>query len=412
MHYPNYRQRPRIIIIGAGFGGLQAAASLGNAPAEVLLLNRENYHTFVPLIYQVATAQIEPSLVAYPVRTLMRGFKNVRFLQATVERVDLQNKIIGTDWGTIAYDYLVLATGTQTRYHGIAGAQEHAFPLKTLKDAIALRQHILRCFEQAQLTLDPQRRRQLLSFVVVGGGATGVETAGALAELLRTAFRKDFPDLAEQARVRLVQSSAGLLPGLPQRLGNYSHRQLQRLGVTVQLNARVQSMDANQVTLPQGAIPAATVIWTAGTEPTRPQLSHQVRCDRKQQLKVQPTLQLGDWPNVYAIGDLAAPPQPLSGVAPEALQQGVTVARNLRRQLQGSLPKPFRYLNKGRLAIVGGYGGVGLIAGVPLQGLIPWLLWLVVHWIYLPGYRSRLLLLLTWLQNYLLKDRAQRHIWP
>lgn len=415
MHQLNHpRQRPRIVIVGAGFGGFQAAVSLAGADAEVLLVDRHNYHTFIPLIYQVATAQLEPSLVSYPVRTLLRG-RNVRFLQAQVERVDFHHKLVATEHGPISYDYLVLATGTQASYHGVSGAREHAFTLKTLGDAIALRQHILSRFELALTAADEGHRRQLLSFVIVGGGPTGVELAGALAELLRGPFRRDFPELAHQWRLVLVQSGSGLLQAFPQRLGNYAHRQLERLGVDVRLNRRVQQISPSGVELPEETIATETVIWAAGTQATHPDLLQPVEDTRKGKLQVQDTLQLSRWPNVYAIGDLAyfeQNGQPLSGVAPEALQQGVTVARNLRRQLQKQPPQPFRYLNKGRLAIVGGYGGVGKIAGVPFGGFLAWLMWLGVHLVYLPGYRNRLLVLLSWMQNYLLRDRAVRQVFP
>lgn len=413
--YPRrqHQPKPRIIVVGAGFGGFQAAASLAGAEAEVLLIDRNNYHTFIPLIYQVATGQLEPSLVAYPVRTLLRGMKNVRFLQANVDRVDFRNKLIGTEQGPIAYDYLVLATGTQASYHGVPGT-EYAFAMKTLGDAIALRQHLFSRFEQALVASDPDYRRRLLTFVIVGGGPTGVEVAGSLAELLRGPFCKDFPELRGQWRLVLVQSGPGLMGGFPQRLGNYTHRQLERLGVEVRLNSRVQQMSPTYVELPEIQIPTETVVWAAGTEAARPDLSDPVTDTQKGMLKVGPTLQLENWPNVYAIGDLAQFDygKPLAGVAPEALQQGVAVAKNLRRQLRNQPLKPFRYFNKGRLAIIGGYGGIGRIAGVPFGGFLAWLLWLVVHVTYLPGYRSRLMVLLSWLQNYLLGDRSIRQVFP
>ncbi|PSN18863.1 FAD-dependent oxidoreductase [filamentous cyanobacterium CCP5] len=405
--------KPRIVIVGAGFGGFQAAASLAGAKAEVLLVDRNNYHTFVPLLYQVATGQIDPSCVAYPVRTLLRGIPNVQFLQTSVERVDFRSKLIGTDHGPIAYDYLVLATGAQTSYHGVPGT-EYAFPMQTLGDAVTFRQHLFRQFERALVTPDEGDRRRLLSFVVVGGGPTGVEMAGALAELLKGPFRKDFPELAGQWRLVLVQSGPGLLSAFPQRLGTYTHRQLDKLGVDIRLNSRVQKITPTRVELPDGTIAAETVVWAAGTEAARPDLIDSVADTRKGLLKVGPTLQLEGWPNVYAIGDLAQVDygKPLAGVAPEALQQGVTVARNLRRQLRSHSPKPFQYVNKGRLAIVGGYGGVGQIAGIPFSGFLAWILWLMVHLIYLPGYRNRLLVLLTWVHNYLLQDRAIRQVLP
>jgi NADH dehydrogenase len=416
---PQRRQtRPdcRIVIVGAGFGGFQAAQSLAGANAEVTLIDRHNYHTFIPLIYQVATAQLEPSLVSYPIRTKLRGMRNVQFLQAQVERIDFENKLVGTDSGVIPYDYLVVATGTQPSYHGIPGAQEHTFTLKSLGDAIALRDHFLHCFEQASLTTDPDEQRRLMTFAIVGGGATGVEVAGALAEWLRGAVRRDFPELWNQGRIILIQSGSSLLQEFSQRLGNYAHRKLERLGVEVQLNIKLAAVTPTCATLAdQTEIATATVVWAAGIEASQPDLTRPIDQASKGKLAVNGALQVNGYENVYAIGDVAyfeQQGQPLAGVAPEALQQGVAVARNLRRQLRGEQPQPFHYLNKGRLAIIGGYSGVGRVAGISFGGFLAWLMWLLVHVTYLPGYRSRLFVVLTWVQNYVMGDRALRQMFP
>ncbi|MEL6383698.1 MAG: NAD(P)/FAD-dependent oxidoreductase, partial [Cyanobacteria bacterium J06626_18] len=394
----------KIVVVGAGFGGFQAAQSLAGADANVLLIDCNNYSTFVPLLYQVATAQLEPSLVTYPIRTKLRGMGNVQFLQTQVEWVDFHNKLLKTAAGPIAYDYLVMATGTQPSYHGIPGASKHTFTLKTLNDAIALRNHILSCFEAAARTPDLHEQQRLLTFVIVGGGATGVEVAGALAELLRGAFGRDFAELAGEGRILLIQSGSGLLQEFSQRLGNYTHRHLENLGVEVHLNTRIAQVEAAQVVLDTGKVIAtAAVVWAAGLEAALPVLAQSPAAAQKRRLVVRETLQLADYGNIYAIGDVAyfaKDQKPLSGVAPEALQQGVWVARNLRRQLQGQLPQPFRYWNKGRLAIIGGYGGVGRIAGINFGGILAWAMWLAVHGVYLPGYRSRLFVFLTWIQNY------------
>ncbi len=408
------RERAKIVIVGAGFGGFQAAQSLAGADADVLLIDRNNYSTFVPLLYQVATAQLEPSLVAYPIRTKLRGMGNVQFLQAQVEWVDFHNKVIKTAAGPVTYDYLVMATGTQPSYHGVSGAPEHTFTLKTLTDAIALRNHVLSCFEAAARTTDPHEQQRLLTFLIVGGGATGVEVAGALAELLRGAFGRDFSELAGEGRILLVQSGSGLLQEFSQRLGNYTHRHLQNLGVEVYLNTRIARVEATQAILNNDqTIATATVVWAAGLEAALPALEQSLSATPKDRLIVRETLQLADYANVYAIGDVAyfeKDQKPLSGVAPEALQQGVSVAHNLRRQLRGQPLQPFSYWNKGRLAIIGGYGGVGRIAGINFGGILAWAMWLAVHGVYLPGYRNRLFVLLTWIQNYVTGDRAVRQI--
>jgi NADH dehydrogenase len=406
--------RDRVVIVGAGFGGFQAAQSLAGADADVILIDRHNYHTFIPLLYQVATAQLEPHLVAYPIRTKLRGMPNVRFLQAEVEQVDFRNKLVGMDTGMLSYDYLVIATGAHPSYHNIPGAAEHTFPLNSLTDAVRLRDHCLRCFERAALTDNLTDRRQLMTFTIIGGGATGVEMAGALAEWLRGAVQRDFPQLTGQGRIVLVQSGSSLLSEFAQRLGNYTHRQLERLGVEVHLNTKVGSVTQTFANLSDDYdLPTRTVIWAAGIDAAQPDVAPSVTQATKGKLVVNEYLQVSDYPNVYAIGDVAyleQQGQSLSGVAPEALQQGVTIARNLKRHLNHQPLRPFRYLNKGRLAIVGGYGGVGQILGINFGGFLAWLMWLLVHVTYLPGYRSRLLVLLTWLQNYGTGDRAVRQI--
>jgi len=407
-------QRDRIVIIGAGFGGFQAAQSLAGATADVLLIDRNNYHTFVPLLYQVATAQLEPSLVAYPIRTKLRKMPHVRFLQAEVRRLDFHNKLVDLGDNLIAYDYLVIATGATFHDYGVPGVAENAFTLQSLPEALRLRNHLLRCCEQAALATDDEQRRRLMTFAIVGGGATGVELAGALAEWFRGAVQRDFPELTGWGRIVLLQAGASLLPEFTQRLGNYTHRQLEQLGVQVRLNTKVTACSESGVTLVDDtSLATSTVIWAAGLTANPPQMAQSPHQKSKGKLALRETLQLVKHDNVYAIGDVAyfeQSGQPLSGVAPEALQQGGAVARNLRRQLAGQSPQPFRYFNKGRLAIIGGYGGVGSVVGLNFGGWLPWLMWLLVHVVYLPGYRSRLFVLLTWIQNYVMGDRPLRQL--
>ena len=408
------QKHPRVIVIGAGFGGMQTAQSLSRSGADVLLIDRNSYNTFVPLLYQVAAAQIEPEMIAYPVRTILRRSPNTRFLRADVKRIDFDRQIVETNEATLPYDYLVLATGSQTQFLGVPGVAEHAFSLRTLEQATALRNHIFHRFEQAAQEPDPIRQQQLLTFVIVGGGPTGVEMAGTLVELKRV-LRKDYPSLnLEAMRIFLVQSGDNLLVNLPERLGRYTTRKLRQLGVKVQLQTRVSRLTPDCVEFQEGlTLPAGTVIWAAGLEAALPETATSPETARKRKLQVGPTLQLLDYENVYAIGDLAHFEQngkSLTGVAPEALQQGVAVARNIHKQLQGKMPKPFNYLNKGRLAIIGCYAGVGKIGPFPITGFLPWLMWLSVHLVYLPGFRNRLLVLLNWLHGYGLGDRPIRLI--
>ncbi|MEO1144463.1 MAG: NAD(P)/FAD-dependent oxidoreductase [Cyanobacteria bacterium J06638_22] len=405
---------PRAIVVGAGFGGMQAAQSLAHSGADVLLIDRNNYNTFVPLLYQVAAAQIAPESIAYPLRTVLRRVPRTRFLMANVQRIDFDHQVVETDDAALSYDYLVLATGSQTQFLGVPGAADHAFPLRTIEHAVALRNHILHRFEQAARERDPARWQQLLTTVIVGGGPTGVEMAGTLVEL-KQAIKRDYPGLNWQdMQIVLVQSGENLVADLPDRLGRYTTRKLRQLGVKVHFKMRVSRVTENAVDFSDGStLPMGTVVWAAGLEAAMPTATTEPSTARKRKLKVRPTLQLIDHDNVYAIGDMAYAEQngkPLSGVAPEALQQGVAVARNIRRQLRGKVPKPFRYMNKGRLAIIGGYSGVGKIGPFLLTGFLPWLMWLSVHLVYLPGFRNRLMVLLNWLHGYSRGDRAIRLI--
>ncbi|MCM1982041.1 NAD(P)/FAD-dependent oxidoreductase [Lyngbya confervoides] len=406
-------KRPKIIVIGAGFGGLQTALSLGGAPAEVWLVDRHAYHTFVPLLYQVATATLVPELIALPVQTLTRRHPNLRFVHAEVQAIDPRHQRVETNRGSLDYDYLVLATGSQLRLHTLPGAEDYALPLGTLDDAIQLRNHILGCFEQAAWESNPHKQQELLSFTIVGGGTTGVEMAGALVELMQGTLRRDYPHLDPRLiRVTLLHTGLTLLAEFPRHLGQYTLKRLRKMGVTVHLGTRVEAITATAVHLQEGTqIHTATVIWAAGVTPVVPISAPTLQRSPSQRLQVRPTLQLIDHPEIYAIGDVAEVQgrgQPLAGVAPVALQQGVATACNLRRQMAQRPLRRFRYLNKGRLAIIGGYAGIGQIGPIPLVGVIPWLMWLMVHWVYLPGYLSRLQVLLTWINAYLWGDRTVR----
>ena len=410
----------RVVIIGAGFGGLQAAQSLADSGADVLLIDRNNYHTFVPLLYQVATGQLEPEYIAYPIRTILRRFSflrnkpNVQFLMAEVELIDFSRQTVETDSCVITYDFLVLATGSRTQFFGVPGASEYAFSMRTLEEAIAIRNHIFSCFERAIQESDSSRRQQLLTFTIIGGGPTGVEVVGAFVEMLRGHLRRDYRTLFKEVRLILVQSGDRLLADLPKKLGTYTYKRLHQLGVKVYLQTKVIKVTFESLHLQNHeVISTATVIWTAGLEANSPTISEEVSLANKGKLLVHPTLQLLEQPNVYAIGDLAYVEQngkPLTGVAPEAVQQGVAVARNIQREFRGKSPEHFSYFNKGRLAIIGCYSGVGKIGAFAFTGCLAWLMWLGVHLIYLPGYRSRLLVLLTWLYTYLLRDRSVRLI--
>lgn len=403
-------QQRRVIIVGAGFGGMQAAQSLAHCDAEVLLIDRNNYNTFVPLLYQVAGAQIEPELVAYPIRNVVRDTPNVKVLVGEVRHIDFSQQVIEAHGTLISYDYLVVATGSDTAFPQNIQPSATVFSLRTLEEAIAIRNHIFQCFESASQEPDEVKRQQLLTFMIVGGGPTGVEVAGVLVELCH-AVQKDYVNIdPRHVHIRLLQSGDRLLAHLPPNLGIYTQKKLKRMGVDVQLNTKVQHIEGEQIQLDHGdRYSAATILWTAGQKATVPDLAPAPDTAAKLKLEVLSTLQLTRHHNVYAIGDVAyLKENPLKGLAPEALQQGVAVARNIKRQLRGKAPQPFQYFDKGRLAIIGNGSGVGQVGPFELTGWLPWLMWLAVHWVYLPGFRNRAFVLISWLHAYLRGDRAVR----
>lgn len=406
---------PHVVIIGAGFGGLQAAQSLANTEVAVTLIDRHNYHTFTPLLYQVATAQLSPEQVTVPIRTLLRKTDNVSFLQAEVEQIDFIAQEIKTNHHIFNYDFLVLATGTQSQFREITGAKNYAFPLKTLNHAIDLRHHLLSCFEQAATEKNWQKRKQLLTISIVGGGATGVELAGALKELVTNVVPKDYPTInLTEITIILIQSSDLLVAEFPKSLGEYTAKKLRRLGIKVMLRSKVVHINGNGVELDDtNLISTSTVIWSVGVKAAMPKSFPFITREKQGKIVVLPTLQVAEYPEVFAIGDLAKVNcygKSLSGVAPEALQQGFYVASAIRKQIQGKKIKPFNYFNKGRLAIIGCYSGVGQIGVIKLTGFLPWFFWLAVHVVYFPDWRNRLMILLSWLHNYFTGDRPARSI--
>ena len=405
---------PRIVIVGAGFGGLQTAQSLARKGVEVVLIDRHNYHTFIPLLYQVATAQLAPEQVVVAIRSLLRSADNLNFLQAEVKQIDFEAKEIKTDRNCLTYDYLVLATGSKSNFLGIPGAEKYAFQLKTLNQAIKLRNHLLDCFERASSVSDPVVRHQLLTIAIVGGGATGVELAGSLVELICHSLEKDFPQINFQdVRLLLIQKSDRLFVEFSRSLSSYTAKKLRNVGVKVLLDSKVIEVLADGLELDDGTrIEASTIIWAVGVSGAIPNCFPFPSTAKQRQVNVTSTLQLANYPTVFAIGDLAyiASHQSLSGVAPEALQQGVYTAKAIVNHIQGKPIKPFSYFNKGRLAIIGCYSGIGEIAGVKLRGFIPWLFWLTVHVIYFPDWRNRLTIFFSWLHNYLWGDRPVRLI--
>lgn len=409
------RQRKRVVVVGMGFGGTRAAQRLADSGLEVILVDRNNYHLFQPLLYQVATAGLEQESIAYPVRALIRGWRNLSFRMAEVTGLDLPGKRVLTDKGPLEYDYLLLAGGSETNYFGNKGVERHAFDLKRLTDAESLRNTILGIFEQAVLEQDPELRRQLLTFVVVGGGPTGVEFAGALSELIRYVFRKDYPTLnLDESRVILLEAAPAVLLAMPEKLREYARTHLQQMGVEVRCSTMVADAAPGTVTLANGEVIAArTLFWSAGVKAAP--LAGMIPDEKGPagRVKVTPGLTLPDHDEVYVAGDMACIEQdgkPLPMTAPVAMQQGTYVASAILERERGSRPAPFHYRDKGSMATIGRNSAVVSAFGMQLSGYLAWIAWLFLHLYYLIGFRNRIVVLLNWSWYYWFHERQVRLI--
>lgn len=405
----------RIVIVGMGFGGLRVAQALAGSGVEVVVLDRENYHLFQPLLYQVATAALEEESIAYPIRAITRRWRNVHFRLSEVCGVDLQSRILHTADTDISYDCLVIAAGSVTNFFGNESIAQNAFDLKQLDHAVELRNQILSSFEQAAKEQDPAKRRALLSFVIVGGGPTGVEFAGALAELVRFVLTKDYPGLPlADTRILLIEAGDRLLPALPPKLGSYAVRRLQRLGVELQFGTAVTGAGPEKIFLNNGSIIGThTIFWSAGVSAAPLASAIPVPKAHAGRIVVLPDLTLPGHPEVYVIGDIAYCEQEGKGlpmVAPVAMQQGRYVGRAILKRMKGETVPPFRYRDKGTMATIGRNSAVASFGRLRASGFIAWLVWLGLHLFYLIGFRNRLLVLLNWAFYYLFKERQVRLI--
>lgn len=401
----------RVIILGAGFAGLQVAQELANTDLDVILVDRQNHHTFQPLLHQVATAELEPGQVAYPIRSALRRARNVRFVMASVLNIQAAYRRVETTAGWFEYDVLVVATGSKPRLDMVPGAKDHAFALKTVGDAIAIHQNVLTCFEQALQTVSSLEQQGHLTVAIAGGGTTGVELAGAMAEWIHHFLAKDYSRLnCHQIRLVLLHSGGELLPGFHPRLQRYALRHLKRLGVVVHLQTRVNEVTAEGVHLGNGQfIPAKTVVWTAGVEASPPRQDDQATTARTAVLS---TLQTAENPRIYALGDVAATAQaPLPMLAAVAVQQGRTVARNIQRQAQGKRLLSFRYRPRGKMAILSRHAAVVQLGRLTVTGFPAWLFWLGIHVALLRGVRHRFLTLLHWGLSYCFRERVSQVLW-
>ncbi|QEX17474.1 NADH dehydrogenase [Hypericibacter terrae] len=410
----------RVVILGAGFGGLSAAKTLAKAPVDVTVIDRRNYHLFQPLLYQVATAGLSPSDVAAPIRAILRGQSNARVLLGRVQAVDRQNRIVLlSDGRRVPFDSLIVATGARHAYFGHDEWEPVAPGLKKIEDAIDIRRRILLAFEKAEMATDDATRQRLLTFAVIGAGPTGVELVGAIAELARMAVAADFRDIdPRQARILLVEAADRALTSFPERLSAKAKTQLEDLGVELLLGAKVTRCDDAGIEIEDGAgrrfIPAATVLWAAGVQASPAAKWLGVDGDRAGRVPVTPQLHLPDDPNLFVIGDTAlvrgADGKPLPGVAPVAKQEGEYVARRIRSTLAGKSIKPFAYRNYGNLATIGRKAAVADFGWIRLSGTIAWLLWGIVHIFFLIGFRNRIFVLLSWLWAYFSFHRGSRLI--
>jgi NADH:ubiquinone reductase (H+-translocating) len=414
-------RRPRVVIVGGGFGGLACARRLDGEPVDVLLLDRRNYHLFTPLLYQVATALLNPSDIAFPFRARFRRSPNVRFRQASVETVDFAGATVTlSDGDELPYDRLVLATGSTNDYFGNPELQSATIGMKSLDQALRLRNHVLSCLERAAEESDAEERQRWLTFVIVGGGPTGVEYAGALGELLSLVLGRDYPELAPGSeRIVLLEGQDRLLGTFPPRLSRYAERVLRRRGVNVRTGTFLQKASGDSALLSTGdQIGTRTIVWSAGVRPSEPVQRPEPPHSRSRRVEVDGHFRIAGQRNAFAIGDVAAARQgdaELPMLSPVAMQAGRHVADIILDEVRAAPDqprdrKPFHYVDKGSMATIGRNAAVGRVKGIGFTGFVGWVAWLVVHIYYLIGFRNRLVVLASWGWDYLRRDRPIRII--
>jgi NADH dehydrogenase len=407
--------RPHVLIVGAGFGGLTAAKALARAPVRVTLVDRTNHHTFQPLLYQVAMAGLSPADIAQPIRAIVHQ-ENTTVLMADVSRIDLGARVVFYDDGSLmAWDYLILACGADTSYFGHDDWAKAAPGLKSLEDAIEIRQRVLLAFELAERETDPERRADLLSFVVIGGGPTGVELAGALAELSRFTLQRDFHAIRPaEAKVCLLEAGPRILASFPEDLATRAVAQLHDLGVEVHAGQRVTTIEPGAVYLADRRIPCSVALWAAGVRANTLTKTLGVPTDAGGRVLVERDLSVPGHPHAFVIGDAArlddANGQPLPGVSPVAMQEARAVAESIRRTIYGRPTSAFEYFDKGSMATIGRSRAIAMLKRVHLSGFVAWLAWLLVHIWYLIGFKNRLVVMIVWAWSYMTYRRGARLI--
>jgi len=410
------KQTPHIVIIGAGFGGLEAAQRLARAPVQITLIDKHNYHLFQPLLYQVAIAGLVPSQIAYPLRTIFRRQANLEFRLGEVTQIDFQERFVKLDGSVVAYDYLILAAGGETDFFRMDSIKQNSFQVKDIESAVDTRNHLLSMFELASREVDVVERRALLTFAIVGGGPTGVETAGALAELINLVMVKDYPQLdLSDVRVVLLEAADHLMGSFPDKLRRTTFDLLRRKNVQILLNTKVADFNGRKITLGDGdSIDARTMIWTAGVRAGGLIESLDSEKGRGGRMVVKPTLQHPDHPEVYVIGDAAyledQNGQPLPLLATVAQQQARRVVQNIRCEMDNRPLKPFAYKDPGLLATIGRNAAVARLWGFSFSGFLAWLIWVGLHILRLIGFRNRLVVMLNWAWDYFFYESQVRLI--
>jgi NADH dehydrogenase len=405
---------PHVVVLGGGFAGLSAVRALRRAPVRVTLVDRRNHHLFQPLLYQVATAALNPADIAYPIRSVLRSQRNARTILARATGIDLDRRSVQLLDGAIEFDYLIVALGATHSYFGNDAWEAWAPGLKTIEDALEIRRRVLSAFEAAEREPDPAKVRAMLTFVVVGAGPTGVELAGALSEIGRLTVAKDFRSFDPRSiRVVLVEGADRVLPPYPPALSQKARAQLQHLGVEVRVDAKVTNIDRTGVWVGGEHIDARTVLWAAGVAASPLGRALGAPVDRAGRVSVQPDLSLPGHPNVFVAGDLMHVQQdgrPVPGVAPAAIQAGRHAARNIAALVAGRGTAPFRYRDKGSLATIGRAAAVGQIGRLQFSGFVAWWLWWLIHIAYLIGFRNRLVVMIGWAWQYFAFSRGARLI--
>jgi NADH:ubiquinone reductase (H+-translocating) len=406
--------RPHVLIVGGGFGGLTAAQALDGAPVRVTLLDRTNHHTFQPLLYQVATAGLSPAEIAQPIRAIVRAQHNVTVLMGEATRIALRERRVQlADGAVLDWDFLILACGAETSYFGHEEWKDLAPGLKSIEDAVDIRRRVLVAFELAEREENADRRESLLSFAVIGGGPTGVELAGALAELSKFVLDRDFRHIdPSAATVRLLEAGPRILPTFPEDLAGSAVAQLHELGVEVRTGARVTSIEPGEIHLGNESLPSSVTLWAAGVRAEALTTTLGVPLDRAGRVLIEKDLTIPGHPRAFAIGDAARldgpDGKPLPGVSPVAMQQARTAAKSIRRALEGKELSAFQYFDKGSMATIGRSRAIAMVDRMHLTGLIAWLAWLVIHIFYLVGFKNRLVVLIIWAWSYVTYRRGAR----